>query len=73
MAPIVPQTVDPITELEKRIANMQEENEALKKLVATTPDYMSQLKHEAKELGVKGYQLMAEEKLKQEIDKAKNK
>ena len=72
-APVVPQTVDPITELEKKIAKMQEENEALKKLVATTPDYMSQLKHEAKELGVKNWQLLSEEKLKQEIDKAKNK
>ena len=73
VAPIVPQQVDPVTELEKQIAELKRKNEELNKLVATTPDYMAQLRFEAKELGVKGYQLMAEEKLKQEIEKAKNK
>lgn len=71
VAPAVPAKADPISELEKQMEKMREENEALKKLIAQTPDYMSQLKAEAKELGIKGFALMGEEKLKQEIEKAK--
>lgn len=73
VAPVAPKMEDPITAMEKEMARMKEENERLKALVATTPDYMSQLKAEAKELGIKGYQLMSEDKLKLEIEKAKTK
>lgn len=72
-SPIVPQKVDPVTELEKALAERDRELAELRKLVATTPDPLSQLRAEAKELGIKSAHLMSAEKLREEIEKVKDK
>lgn len=72
-SPAVPAKADPITELEKALAAKEKELEELRNKMATTPvfDPIGDLKDEAKRLGIKGFALMGEDKLKAEIEKAK--
>lgn len=72
-SPIVPQKADPVSELEKALAEKERELEELRSKINTTPvfDAEGDLKDEAKRLGIKGYGIMSAEKLRQEIEKAK--
>jgi hypothetical protein len=69
--PAVVEKVDALAEMQKEMARLMAENEALKAKKESAPDELTQLRAEAKELSIKGFALMGIDKLREEIEKAK--
>ncbi len=69
--PAVVEKVDAFAEMQKEMARLIAENEALKAKKEEVPDELAQLRTEAKGLSIKGFALMGIDKLREEIEKAK--